>query len=60
MTYESVQEMFSRVAAEAGQRTAVERGGRRLSYAQLEAESNRLANFLLGAGAGPGDRKSVV
>ncbi|HKS09648.1 MAG TPA: amino acid adenylation domain-containing protein [Pyrinomonadaceae bacterium] len=54
MSYESVQEMFSRVAAEFGPQTAIERSGRRVSYATLEAESNRLANFLLDAGVGKG------
>lgn len=54
MSFESVQEMFSRTAAEFGSRTAIERGGRRMTYAELEAESNRLANFLLERGAGKG------
>jgi amino acid adenylation domain-containing protein len=54
MKNESVQEMFSRVAADAGARTAVERGTRRLTYAQLEAESKRLANFLVEGGVGRG------
>jgi amino acid adenylation domain-containing protein len=54
MRHESVQEMFSRVAADHGAHPAVERGARRLTYAGLEAESNRLANFLLAGGAGPG------
>ncbi|MFL6283042.1 MAG: AMP-binding protein, partial [Pyrinomonadaceae bacterium] len=51
MTNESVQEMFSRVAAGCPAAPAIERGGRSLTYAELEAESNRLANFLAGAGA---------
>ena len=54
MRHESVQEMFSRVAADAGTRTAIERGARRLTYAQLEAESKRLANFLVEGGVGRG------
>jgi amino acid adenylation domain-containing protein len=54
MRHESVQEMFSRVAADAGTRTAVERGSRRLTYAQLEAESKRLANFLREGGVAHG------
>jgi amino acid adenylation domain-containing protein len=53
MTFESVQDLFSRMAAEFGPRVAIERGGRRVTYAELEAESNRLANFLL-AGAQKG------
>src|SRR5687767_6271608 len=54
MSDESVQELFSRTAAEFGPETAIERGQRRITYAELEAESNRLANFLLEGGAGKG------
>lgn len=54
MSYESVQEMFSRMAAEFGPKAAIDRGGRQVSYAKLEAESNRLANFLREGGAGKG------
>lgn len=46
--------MFSRMAAEFGPQAAIERGKRRVTYANLEAESNRLANFLLQAGVGKG------
>jgi amino acid adenylation domain-containing protein len=51
MSFESVQQLFSRTAAEFGSRVAIERGGRRVTYAELEAESNRLANYLLERGA---------
>src|SRR5688572_9285823 len=54
MSYESVQETFSRMAAEFGPQIAIERGGRWTTYAELEAESNRLANFLRDGGAGKG------
>src|SRR5204863_6766991 len=54
MSYESVQEMFSRTAAQFGPQTAIDRGGRRVTYATLEAASNRLANFLLERRAGKG------
>jgi amino acid adenylation domain-containing protein len=54
MSNESVQEMFSRIAAEFGPEVAIERAGRWVTYASLEAESNRLANFLLEGGAGKG------
>jgi len=54
MSYESVQEMFRRMAAEFGPQVAIERGKRRVTYANLEAESNRLANFLLQAGVDKG------
>jgi amino acid adenylation domain-containing protein len=54
MSYESVQEMFSRMAAQFGPKAAIERGGKQTSYARLETESNRLANLLLEGGAGKG------
>jgi amino acid adenylation domain-containing protein len=52
MSNESVQEMFGRVAAEFGPQVAIDGAGRRVTYATLEAESNRLANFLLAGGVG--------
>ena len=54
MSYESVQEMFSRTAEKYGPQVAIERGGQRVTYAQLETQSNRLANFLLDHGASSG------
>src|SRR5215213_11055716 len=54
MNYEGVQEMFSRMAGVCGGETAIEHSGRRVSYDELEAESNRLANFLLEGGVGRG------
>ncbi|HSE18777.1 MAG TPA: amino acid adenylation domain-containing protein [Pyrinomonadaceae bacterium] len=54
MSYESVQEMFSRTAEKYGSRVAIERGGQHVSYAALEAQSNRLANFLLDHGVSSG------
>src|SRR5689334_17604378 len=54
MSYESVQEMFSRVAAQFAAQAAIERGARRVGYAELEAESNRLANFLIEGGVRKG------
>ena len=54
MSYESVQETFSRMAAQFGPRPAIDRAGRQISYATLEAESNRLANYLIERGAGKG------
>src|SRR5687767_8563417 len=54
MSYESVQEMFSRMADEFGPQVAIERSGRRVTYANLEADSNRLANFLIQGGVGKG------
>src|ERR1044072_8226227 len=54
MSYESVQEMFSRMAGECGAETAIEHAGRRVSYGELEGEANRLGNFLLEGGVGRG------
>ncbi|HSE18775.1 MAG TPA: amino acid adenylation domain-containing protein [Pyrinomonadaceae bacterium] len=54
MSYESVQEMFSRMAETCGPQVAIERGNQRMSYAELEAQSNRLANYLLDQGVSSG------
>jgi len=54
MNYESVQEIFSRMAATYGPQVAIDRAGRLVTYAELEAESNRLANFLIDGGVGKG------
>jgi len=54
MDYESVQEMFSRMAGEFSSQAAINRGSRNVSYGELEAESNRLANFLLAEGVTKG------
>ncbi len=54
MDYESVQEMFSRMAGEFGSQVAINRGNQRVSYSELEAASNRLANFLLEGGVTTG------
>src|SRR5690242_1647722 len=54
MSNESVQEMFSRMAAQFGPEVAIDRGGRLTTYAELESDSNRLANFLLDGGARQG------
>ena len=54
MSYESVQERFSRMAAEFAPQVAIMRGNRQITYGELEAESNRLANFLLESGATKG------
>src|SRR5919206_1538917 len=54
MTFHSVQEMFSAAAARFGPQVAIERGSRRVTYAELESESNRLANFLLEGGLSKG------
>ena len=54
MSFESVQEMFSRTAEKYGPQVAIDRAGRRVSYAEVEAQSNRLANYLLDQGVSAG------
>lgn len=60
MKHESIQQVFSRVAAQHASRVAVERGNRVVTYAEMETESNRLANFLIAAGAGKGSIVAIV
>lgn len=55
MKHESVQDLFSRTAAEFGSQTAIDGGAVSVSYAELETKSNRLANFLLDHGAVRGE-----
>jgi amino acid adenylation domain-containing protein len=57
MRRDSIQDIFSRSAEQHAARVAVERGRARATYRELEEESNRLANFLLAAGA---KRGSIV
>jgi amino acid adenylation domain-containing protein len=54
MSFQSVQEMFSRTAAEFGSQVAIDRNGRTVTYSELESQSNRLANFLLDGGVSKG------
>ncbi|HSE18776.1 MAG TPA: amino acid adenylation domain-containing protein [Pyrinomonadaceae bacterium] len=54
MSYESVHELFSRMAEKYGPQAAIDRGGQRVSYAELETQSNRLANCLLDQGVSSG------
>src|SRR5215207_10345607 len=54
MNYESGQEMFSRMAEKCGPQVAIERGNQRVSYAEVEGHSNRLANYLLDHGVSSG------
>lgn len=60
MTHQSVQELFSQTAARLGDRAAVERGDFVLSYGELEAHSNNVANFLLSSGAAKGSVVAVM
>ncbi len=49
-------DLFESVADSVGGQLAVVAGDRRLTYADLEDRSNRLAHHLARAGVGPGDR----
>ena len=51
MTRESIHDWVSRIAAAQGDAPAIDLGETTVTYATLEAQSNRLANFLLAAGA---------
>ncbi|HSE18773.1 MAG TPA: amino acid adenylation domain-containing protein [Pyrinomonadaceae bacterium] len=57
MSFQSVQEMFSRMAVAFGPHAAIDRKGRTVTYSELESQSNRLANFLLEGGV---TRGSIV
>ncbi|HZN06707.1 MAG TPA: AMP-binding protein, partial [Pyrinomonadaceae bacterium] len=47
MKLENVHEIFSRMAAEHGERVAVRRGDQRVTYRQLDERSNAVANHLI-------------
>ena len=51
-------EILPEAAARHGDRTALIIGYRRLSFRQLDALSNKVANGLVGLGIRPGDRVS--
>ncbi len=48
-------DQWEAIADRVGEREALVAGARRLTYAQLEARANRLANHLSSVGIGPGD-----
>ncbi|MDQ1697707.1 MAG: 3-oxocholest-4-en-26-oate---CoA ligase [Frankiaceae bacterium] len=52
-------DIFESVVDVVGEREALVCGGRRLTYAELEARSNRWAHHLQSAGVGPGDHVGV-
>ena len=53
-------DLLTLAAAIVPERTATVFGGRRMSYAELAARANRLANALADAGVGAGDRIAVA
>jgi amino acid adenylation domain-containing protein len=54
-----VHEFLTRSAARLPQKDALVCGGRRFTYAELDAMSNRLANALVAGGVGRGDRVAI-
>ena len=51
MKHESIQDIFSRAAEQHAVRVALECGSHRVTYRELEEDTNRLANLLLSEGA---------
>jgi len=60
MTRENIHDWVTRIAGEAGDRTAVSTADRQVTYAELEAGSNRLANFLIASGMPRDARLGIV
>jgi long-chain acyl-CoA synthetase len=52
--------VLEQTAEKYGNKTALVMGDSRLTYAQLDEASNRLANALIGAGVGKGDRVAML
>jgi long-chain acyl-CoA synthetase len=52
--------MLERAVKRYGKKTAVAMGDSRLSYAQLDEASNKIANALIGMGVGKGDRVAML
>jgi long-chain acyl-CoA synthetase len=52
--------MLAEAVKNYGNKTAVSMGGSRLSYAELDEVSNRMANALAGMGVGRGDRVAML
>jgi amino acid adenylation domain-containing protein len=60
MSYQSVQEMFHEAAVRFKDNAAIDYADTSITYAELEARANRLANFLLASGARKGSVVAVL
>lgn len=56
----NLKQMLERAARRYAGKTAIVMGERRLSYAELDEASNKVANALVGMGIGQGDRVSLL
>ncbi len=56
----NLKQMLGKIAERYGQKTAIALGERRLSYAELEESSNKVANALIKLGLNKGDRVAIL
>lgn len=56
----NLKQMLERAAKQYGKKTAIVMDERRLSYAQLDEDSNKVANALVGMGVSKGDRVAML
>ena len=55
----NIADLFEHAVDVVPDRHVIQVGGRKVSYAELEADANRLAHFLLSRGVGPGDHVGI-
>ena len=60
MTHQGVHDLFSQAAHQFASDVALDRGSRRITYAELETRSNRLASALLRGGASNGALVAIL
>ena len=60
MEQESIQDIFSRIAARYPSHVALDQRTRLITYRELEEQSNRLANFLISSGVSTGSIVAIL